>query len=610
MVVERIQSNFITQRANQHVLRLQEGQVVEGKIIKLFANQHAEIKIGSTSLVAQIETSLSVGKSYYFQVQDVDGDIYLKVLHELKKQSSELNLEALMRQLQVKGTSQHHAFIQQLIDNGIPFQRQQLHDAIQLLQASPNQEVAKNVIQTMLQQKLPLNQSVFQALIAYETEDFSPLLEKVYTEIKQTSTTNNRGTESILMKQLEAIIQRPVSQEVQVSQFMQNGIKENRHVFTLSQLLGFIDIAAERAHTMQQLQQFTQSPSAQHYPLASMETTEQLQQMFQQSKQQMDHLIINEAAIRKVAMKIMSIFHPLQTNALQAKDVPTLQQMVKTELDPLLPTEVRRHIHTMLSNLTGNNQSTLYQYIQALVDNAGYDVLRNMSTTLQHAPRQEIEQLPVQQQFLTHLSNVLQTVGLNMEHELVESLQLDRQARDEVFLQQSQTIKSLLLNVAQQSGASQENIQQLVHFLNGLQLQSITESNQVLQAQFLIPGNKLSLNKDMFIQFESKKQSDDTIDTDYCRIFFVLDLAQLRETMVDMQIQKRIISITIYNDHVLVNNNIDAIQHIMKQNLETLHYQLSAVQWKPLYEKEQSLSHSDAEEVDANQTTKGFDFRI
>lgn len=605
MVVNRIQANVLTQRTKQQVLRLQEGQVVEGKITKLYGNQRAEIKIGSTTLIAQIEASLSVGKSYYFQVQDMGGDIYLKVLHELKGQAATFNVHELMDQLQVRITNQTLPFVETLIRNGIPFNRQQLHDAIQLLHSSSvNQETAITVIQSMLQQKLPITPSVFQALIAYHTEDFSSLLQHVHQQL-QSSVIPSTEDGANVIKQLETLLQKPIGLEVAVSQLIHRGIKDNHANFVLFQLLDMISPSLNRMDATKQMERFIQSQSTEQYPLLSMDSNEELRQVMKDAQQSISLISTNEEALQKVAMKLMGVFHPLKSGTLVQDNFSALEKMIKTELTPLLPKNVNSKVIALLANLANKtNQTTLYQYLQAFIEETGYDLLEQVRSTMYRTSNYDIAQLPLQQQFLNHVENVVQSLGLNAEHELVRALQVEPSQ----IIEQTQTIKSLLLHMVQQTGATNESVQQLLHFINGLQLQSLTESNQLLQAQFLLPGNKLGLNQDMFIQFESNKSNNDTIDTDYCRIFFMLDLRSIQETMIDMHVQKRIVSISIYNDYLSVKNRTEQLQHVLKENLTNLDYKLSAIQWKPLYNNK--VSFTDMDKPKQQREARGFDFRI
>src|SRR5699024_10101587 len=114
------------------------------------------------------------------------------------------------------------------------------------------------------------------------------------------------------------------------------------------------------------------------------------------------------------------------------------------------------------------------------------------------------------------------------------------------FNQSFPSIKSMLIQYIQQNNASNnEQAQQLLHIMNGLQLQSIHETNSFIYASLQIPGEKLHLNNDLQLEFESKKTEDGKINPDYCRILFYLELTNLDETIIDMHIQNRYISITV-----------------------------------------------------------------
>src|SRR5699024_1968337 len=117
---------------------------------------------------------------------------------------------------------------------------------------------------------------------------------------------------------------------------------------------------------------------------------------------------------------------------------------------------------------------------------------------------------------------------------------------------QQQTIKSLLLQMMQSNSQMNEKLMPFIHLINGLQLQSVHETQNMIQATIQLPGEKFILPKDLYFQFEGKKTEDGKLDPDHCRILFVLQLQHLDETIIDMFIQKRIVSLTIYNDQMNV----------------------------------------------------------
>src|SRR5690625_1467650 len=135
MSIHKIQHPLFVKRATNSSIHLKEGQIVKGKVMKLYSNHRAEIRIGTKTLIAQLETYISVGKDYYFQVQEKNNQIYLQVAQG-ERHGKISNLQSLMKQMQIKETSMNTLFLEKLITNGIPFNRAQLVQAIKLLQAS------------------------------------------------------------------------------------------------------------------------------------------------------------------------------------------------------------------------------------------------------------------------------------------------------------------------------------------------------------------------------------------------------------------------------------------------------------------------------------------
>jgi hypothetical protein len=73
------------------VNKLIPGQIILGKVLRLFPNQMAEIKIGSQKLMAKLEISLQVNQQYWFQVQSGEGKIRLKMIKQNSDQHAYLN---------------------------------------------------------------------------------------------------------------------------------------------------------------------------------------------------------------------------------------------------------------------------------------------------------------------------------------------------------------------------------------------------------------------------------------------------------------------------------------------------------------------------------------
>src|SRR5699024_5218410 len=164
--------------------------------------------------------------------------------------------------------------------------------------------------------------------------------------------------------------------------------------------------------------------------------------------------------------------------------------------------------------------------------------------TTETADEKNWQQLPIQRQFISHVTQFMQALGMKDEHMLKQTIQQSFEQASSMQGQQieSESIKSMLLQLSNsQNTISAERIQHMLHFIKGMQLQSVQESNQFLHAAMQVPGEKLGLNEDMYMQFEGQKKDDDTIDPDYCRILFDLHLEKIDQTIIDRHVQKIII---------------------------------------------------------------------
>lgn len=707
MSIDKIQHQFFRQHSRNHILHLREGQIVEGKIEQLYTDDKARVKIGSSTLIAQIEMALSVGESYYFQVNEKNDQVYLQVVQG-DGQNRTANFDNLLSQLQVKPSKVNRQFVEQLISSGIPFNRNEIEQALSILNRRGNKSIASEVLQDMFQSKLPITENVYQAIATFNTTDFSTLLQSIYNSLQE-NRSELTNEETVLMKLIQSFIERPQTiDKAFVQSLLLQGKQDNAFVSML-QMTGVFDISLSHEQVVAQLENYTQNTTKQPFPLQQMYTKAELQHLIRQSQTDITALLKQQQAITRTALTAISLYHPVQTEALNEQAFASLKQMIVQDLLPLLPSQMSQQVEALLEQITINDQKELTILLRTLSNQNLYTQLTNhvetvnnvieetkqnpllqqsaikqsatqllqqypmiqettmnerQITTLVKAittelipllPKQVVDQMTsildkatsettssimnmlqslassdinianpevlssplefnkgqqtsIQQQLLTQITQYMQSIGLTMEYDMMQAVQ----TKDIEGLQaaaQTETIKSLLLQLVQHGGQQTEQMQQLVHFINGLQLQTLTETNQMLQAQLYIPGNPFALNDDIFMKFESKKSDNEQIDADYCRIIFMLDLEQIQETIVDMQVQKRVITVTIFNDIVSEVVGMNAIRQEMKSNLQNIDYQLSTVEWKPL-----SKQTNDAIKKQSNQNLyynqEGFDLKI
>ncbi len=119
--------------------------------------------------------------------------------------------------------------------------------------------------------------------------------------------------------------------------------------------------------------------------------------------------------------------------------------------------------------------------------------------------------------------------------------------------------------------------------------QLLSQETGPLQNVFMqIPVPFDSVKDDLTLQWTGRKRDDGSIDPSYCRIIFYLELSQLKETVIDMNIQNRIISLKIWTEEEKAANiAASSLLTILKENLEEKGYVLSTVKIADFSQKEQ-----------------------
>lgn len=181
-------------------------------------------------------------------------------------------------------------------------------------------------------------------------------------------------------------------------------------------------------------------------------------------------------------------------------------------------------------------------------------------------------------------------LGVQYEHNLLHKLNSSL-AGMENHLDEVDHLKGILLALRGSENLPQhvrEAIDEGIRWITGQQLLLSNEGNTPWSSFiFQIPLFSLSGNSETaFIQIEGRKRGNDAIDPENCRLFFHLNLEALQKTLIDMQIQNRIMSIQIYNDSSWLKEWIERHREEWSEPLQELGYHLSSLKVSPLPQQE------------------------
>jgi hypothetical protein len=207
------------------------------------------------------------------------------------------------------------------------------------------------------------------------------------------------------------------------------------------------------------------------------------------------------------------------------------------------------------------------------------------------------------------LKQIIQSLGLQYEADL-QSAAKAKTMKDVSF----DELKPLLLKVMQELSSNsgvKEAVESIIRRLTAQQL--LSQEHGPLQHIFLqIPWKFGEQLTDVTVQWHGKKQKNGQIDPNYCRILFYLQLPFLKETLIDVHIQNRVVNISIMTETTGLQPIITAMQPMLKENLERLRYKLSAVKAVQLEKQNQrddsALRFSAAQFIQG--IYSGVDYRI
>ena len=140
--------------------------------------------------------------------------------------------------------------------------------------------------------------------------------------------------------------------------------------------------------------------------------------------------------------------------------------------------------------------------------------------------------------------------------------------------------------------------------MNGLQILS-GENGPQHQLLMQVPLDFLGKKLDATLQWNGRMKDDGKIDSNYARVMFYLDLNSLKETVIDMQVQNRVVTVTIFNENDALQALAEPFKEALKNGLQTLDYQLSGVFMKPF--ENQVIPKNDKHH---HVVTQGVDIKI
>lgn len=623
-----IQSPMRAQAISEQPLSLKQGQVFHGSIKKLYPDQTAEVQVGNQKMIAKLEVPLKAGDAHYFQVTGVKPDLQLKVVTGPLQVTSSISgqIQQLIDSLQLPKTANMQTLVQLMVKEQLPLSKEQLLQAEQWMKSlTPQVKTveAPFAIQRMSELKLPFTNEIFRSLISGQDKAGLNTLLDAFKQVFQTDSSIPKGQREAIQQVLTQISQ-PMSKELGgtiVGKIMESILSKNVPVSEKASLLSILKEVGlvPKQMTVSNFLSSTQSTQT----LGKGETHSTIVQSLQQ---------LQHPSQVEVSVKLQSLQEAIQQNSLLSTDGKKQIQLILQRMEHVSPkSQEWPQVTKILTNevmkaFASASQTTPFQTDQQALTAkdhvlsilASFTGTKSDAKTMHHVTNVASQST---QQAVQHVVNQAElAVQSGMNHKVIEQA-MKQVLKDLGFsfeaklghaganlAQLSETLKPQLVALLQDVNISvpvKEAAESIVSRMNGLQILS-GENGPQYQLLMQVPLDLLGKRMDATLQWNGRMKDNGKIDSNYARIMFYLDLASLKETVIDMQVQNRVITVNIFNESDSLQPYAESFKEALKLGLSSINYQLSGVFIKSFI-KQEVITSVDKK---AQLSSQGVDIRI
>ncbi|WP_336045850.1 hypothetical protein [Solibacillus ferritrahens] len=632
-----IQTNMTQQTTANQPLSLKQDQIFHGTIKQLYPNQMAEVQVGNQKLMAKLEVPLKLGDAHFFQVTATNPQTELKVVTGPMSQSMTAGqqLSQLLETMNLPKSNEMQQVLSHFMKNQIPLAKEQLLAAESWMKALPpgvDKNNALQALQRMVELKMPFTNTVFQALTqGIKTDGLSTNL----ANLAQLLANQPGGNETIklnLRQQIE-LLAKPLNNETggillarATQTLVDNGapIASKLQALTILKEAGILPQNAT-IHNWQNINQQANQQAINQSPASPLlkEAGQMLRQLAQTApehiKPMMDQV---KAWINNENLLSQTQKQQLQQLMTRFEQIPASKQGIEA-----LTNQIQQHLtsgysESITSKLFIQNDqgiSAKDQLLSLIKPDSNLpladQLLRNLVKVTADSPQ------PVMQSTLTQaeaqvqsavdsraMEQAIKTVlkGLGVSYEAM----LANKAGDiQVIAQQLKPQLLALLQDVQTPTVLKDTAEMVMARLNGMQLSS-GENGHQHQLVMQLPLDFFGKKMDATLQWNGRMKEDGKIDANFARIMFYLNMESLQQTVIDMQVQNRVVTINVYNDIPNLNSLAESLKATLKTGLLDKEYTLSGLFIKPFGNQEIKTTGSKLSKQSEEQQQGGVDIRV
>ncbi|MER1955968.1 MAG: hypothetical protein ABS942_01245 [Solibacillus sp.] len=627
-----IQVNNQQQVTTNQPLALRQDQVFHGAIKQLYPDQMAEVQVGNQKMMAKLEVPLKVGDAHFFQVTATNPQTELKVvtgpMSQAMTQTQQMN--QLLDTMNLPKSSEMQQVLSHFMKAQLPISKEQLLSAeawMKNLPAGVEKNNALQALQRMVELKMPFTNTVFQALTqGAKTDGMSANLANL-AQLLANQTGGNETLKSNLLQQINQIA-KPLNNEtggVLLARATQTLMDQSSSVATKLQALTALKEAGVVPNnaTLQNWQSASQTATQQTTQGSALPTQAgpMIQQLTNTSPEQLKPVLDQvKAWVNNESLLSQNQKQQIQQLISRFEQIPPSKQAIEVfakQMQEQLTKAFSENATTRLFTQNEQGVSAKDQLLSLLKPGTNVPqndmLLRNLVKVTQDSPLPQMQSTLTQAEAQVQsaadskaMEQAIKTVlkGLGVSYEAA----LANKAGDvQAVAQQMKPQLLALIQDMQTPPALRDAAETVMARLNGMQLSSGENGHQhqlVMQVPLEFFGKKM----DATLQWNGRMKEDGKIDANFARVMFYLNMENLAQTVIDMQVQNRVVTINVYNDIPQLDTLAMSLKGTLKAGLLDKEYTLSGVFIKPFGEQHAKNVTKNATQSDEQQG--GVDIRV
>lgn len=620
----QIQQSNIAQTQS---MTLKQGQIFHGTIKKLYPDQIAEVQVGNHKFVAKLETPLKAGDSHFFQVTTINPQAELKVVSGPMTASMTMSqqINRLIESMDLPRTNEMVQLLSHFLKEQLPISKEQLLQAQNWLKLSDGVSMKDGLasIQRMVELNMPFTKDVFQSVLNGSKTNGMTLALETFTQQLQKDASIDQQTKTMLLQQLDKI-SKPLEGEkgglilARSIQLLINDtepVANKLHALTLLKEAAILPKQATLSNWLQQSLNETiakgQNGSLQYAGKMVQNLHNMTSENHVETMKQVKTWVQNQPFLTEhQKSELLNLVSRFESTPFSAKTNEQFTKLFHENLIKTFSTSLTNQLFSQDSNGANPKGHLLSLLNPATNETMALPQLPNLANESMNPKLQEIA-IQAERQIQSNIDGnaVQQSLKTIFKH-LGISYEAILNGNDDNLDNLGSQLKPQLVSLLHDGQASaqlKDAAEVLLARMNGMQLLS-GENGHQHQIVMQIPVQFLGKFTEATLQWNGRMKENGKIDANYARVLFYLEMETLKETVIDMQVQNRIVTIHVYNNHEALQKTAEPLLEMLKKRLSDKDYYLSGVFIKP-FEKNAPQNKIKNEKIEPTHSN-GVDFRV